>query len=365
MSNKKTNRSTRLLCLVLAVTLTLSSCAFIRKEPAYEPNLSETVQTSQTTESENETPIEEKTEAESETEKESISTEETFEIELEPITEEVTETEEETVVYYETMIIEEDIFGDYVAPETEPPETEMLNNGTDVTVPETDYDFPEYDPTVPSGNGHAPLALMYHLVLDEPFSELESLFVRPAELEGHIQALIEKGYAFIFADEYAYSDRKTVIMSFDDGYIDNYTEMFPIIKKYNVKVTVFMVAGYIGGGGYLDSAMIKEMADSGLVSFQSHTVSHAGLPSLSPDSQRYEFARSKEIIESITGREVKAICYPSGRFNDGVLAVASEYFEFGYTTVSRMSTAGYPALELPRLRVSRGMSKSYFKGLLP
>ncbi len=364
MTNKNSNKAIRSLCLLLLVVLTLSSCAFVKKEPPpVTADETDTVWVSNVTEAESETESEAEVESESETE--SVSAEETFEIELEPITETDTEAEEETRVYYETEIIVEDIFGDYVAPETEPPETEAPYREPYMTAPETDYDFPEYDPTVPSGNGYAPLALMYHLVLDEPFSELESLFVRPAELEGHIQALIEKDYAFIFADEYAYSDRKTVIMSFDDGYIDNYTEMFPIIKKYNVKVTVFMVAGYIGGGGYLDADMIREMADSGLVSFQSHTLNHAGLTSLSPDSQRYEFASSKEIIENLTGREVKAICYPSGRYNDGVLAVASEFFEFGYTTVSRTSTAGYPALELPRLRVSRGMSKSYFKSILP
>lgn len=362
MINKNTNKYLRLLCLLM-ILFTLSSCAYLRKEPITTQEETDEVQTSESTEAESES----ETESVSETESESTSVEETFEIELEPINEESTseESEEETVFYYETEIIEENIFGEYVAPETEPPQTEAPKREPDVTVPETDQDFPEYDPTVPTGNGYAPIALMYHLVLDEPFTELESLFVRPAELEGHIQALIEKDYAFIFADEYAYSDRKTVIMSFDDGYIDNYTEMFPIIKKYNVKVTVFMVAGYIGGGGYLNADMIKEMSDSGLVSFQSHTLNHAGLPSLSPDSQRYEFSRSNDIIESITGREVKAICYPSGRYNDGVLAVASEYYDFGYTTVSRTSTAGYPALELPRLRVSRGMSKGYFKSILP
>ncbi|MBQ7715680.1 MAG: polysaccharide deacetylase family protein [Clostridia bacterium] len=216
----------------------------------------------------------------------------------------------------------------------------------------------------PTEGGIAPLALMYHLILDEPYSALESLFVRPSELRGHIEALLEKGYTFIFADEYGAYDTKTVIMSFDDGYLDNYTEMFPIIKEYNVKVTVFMISDYINGGEYLSEDMIKEMSASGLVSFQSHTASHPSLATLGADALRNEFSTSNSVIEALTGRPVKAICYPSGQYNDLTLSVASEYYSFGYTTFSTNSTAGYPYLELPRLRVNRGYSKDYFASLI-
>ncbi len=252
----------------------------------------------------------------------------------------------------ETHVEEEHLFGNYTPPTTEA-ETQSPPQ-------------PTYSPSYPaSTNGTAPLALMYHLILDEPTSSLTNLFVRPSELEGHIQALLEAGYTFIFADEYDYYDTKTVIMSFDDGYVDNYTEMFPIIKKYNVKVTVFMIAGYIGGDGYMTRDMLREMSDSGLVSIQSHTESHPGLTSLSADSLRYEFDASRRELEEITGRKVRAVCYPSGRYNDTVLSVASEYYDFGYTTVSTTSTAGYPILALPRLRVNRGFSKSYFASMIP
>ncbi len=236
--------------------------------------------------------------------------------------------------------------------QTEEPETEEI----------TEDDTTEQDP--PETGGTAPLALMYHLILDEPYSALESLFVRPSELRGHIEALIEKGYTFIFADEYGMYDTKTVIMSFDDGYLDNYTEMFPIIKEYNVKVTVFMITDYINGGEYLSEDMIKEMSSSGLVSFQSHTASHPALTTLSEESLRNEFSTSNSVIEGLTGRPVKAICYPSGQYNDLTLSVASEYYSFGYTTVSTNSTAGYPYLELPRLRVNRGYSKEAFASLI-
>ena len=251
--------------------------------------------------------------------------------------------------------------------ETEPEEApaDALPDDTGASEDTDENDTPAYAPQdAPQDGSIAPLALMYHLVLDEPFSNLVDLFVRPSELRGHIEALLEAGYTFIFADEYAYSDRKTVIMSFDDGYLDNYTEMFPIIKEYNVKVTVFMISGYIGCDEYLTSEMMEEMSSSGLVSFQSHTESHPNLASLGEAELRYQFESSNKTIESITGRPVTALCYPTGAYNGLTTAVASDYYKFAYTTVSTVSTAGYPPLELPRMRVNRGWDKAYFATLI-
>lgn len=276
-----------------------------------------------------------------------------------------TETEPETEVETETsdglsegeIVIEEDIFGNYVPPETTSEEPEYTESTAVPTV--------SYTPSYPTSNGIAPIAFMYHLILDEPYSSLESLFVRPSELEGQIQALTEAGYTFIFADEYDRYDKKTVIMSFDDGYLDNYTEMFPIIKKYNAKVTVFMISAYIGGADYLTKDMIREMSASGLVSFQSHTHRHINVTAADNETLRNEFETSKREIKDLTGREVKALCYPTGAYNQNAMAVASEYFDFAYTTVSAVSTAGYDLMSLPRFRVSRGLSKGYFASILP
>lgn len=281
----------------------------------------------------------------------------------------------ETIENKET---ESAVTADTTPPATEPPATERetIESAPDdvewTPITETEEiniiggDTPTYDPApVPNSGGIAPLALMYHLILDQPYSALENLFVRPSELRGHIEALLEKGYTFIFADEFAYSDTKTVIMSFDDGYLDNYTEMFPIIKEYNVKVTVFMITDYIGGPDYLSESMIKEMASSGLVSFQSHTASHPALPTVSDDTMRYEFTSSNERLESLTGRPVKALCYPTGAFDARTVAIAQDYYNFAYTTVSTNSTAGYSLMELPRLRVNRGVSKEGFASMIP
>ena len=272
--------------------------------------------------------------------------------ETETETERITETETETETEPET---EAEI-------ETEPPEPEPPAPDPDLW----DVVTPQPDPTpyIPTGDGIAPLVLMYHCVSDT-VNGAENLHVRPSELRGHIEALIEKGYTFIFADEFGYSDRKTVIMTFDDGYTDNYTEMFPIIKEYNVKVTVFVISDWIEGSDFMTAAMIKEMSDSGLVSIQSHTANHYTLSSLGENELRDQFSRSKDRLESITGRSVKAISYPGGFYNAQTIEIAKEYYDFGYTTHSSNTTAGYSVYELPRIRVLRGMNKASMSYLIP
>lgn len=203
---------------------------------------------------------------------------------------------------------------------------------------------------------YSPVCLMYHSIYENPYSSLTGLFVRPSEFEDHLKTLDSLGYSYLFADEFQPTDSPSVILTFDDGYSDNYTDMFPILKKYNAKATIFMVAGSIDCKGYLTSEQIKEMADSGLVRFASHTYSHQNLTSMSEKTIREEFESSKQILAELTGYETNAICYPAGNVNEEVALIAEEYFYFGYTTVNSSYTGDCDPLQIPRLRVSRGMT---------
>lgn len=203
---------------------------------------------------------------------------------------------------------------------------------------------------------YAPSALMYHLILEEPYTNLTDLFVRPSEFEDHLQVLTAAGCEFLFAGEYGTTEGRSIILTFDDGYEDNYTEMFPILKKYGARATVFMITANINAPGYLTEDMIREMADSGLVRFESHTVTHPTLTSLSREGLQEQFAGSANRLYELTERYPTAICYPGGTVNDFVIGEATRYYTFGYTTVNSANTSGCNPLAIPRVRVSRGMS---------
>lgn len=218
-------------------------------------------------------------------------------------------------------------------------------------------------PTYPEGD-YEPKVFMYHLILDEPYSIYEDLFVRPSELEEQIGILDSLGYDYAFAEDYGIKPRPTAILTFDDGYEDNYTEMFPILKKTGAKATVFLATSLVGTDGYLTETQIREMSASGLVSFQSHTVSHCELSSMSADRIASELKNSIDYIESLTGQKVRALAYPAGRYSDAAVAEVSKYVDFAYTTKSPSNTPSSDALLLPRWRISRGCSAASFRSIV-
>lgn len=181
----------------------------------------------------------------------------------------------------------------------------------------------------------APKVFMYHLVLEQPFSDYTSLFVRPSALDAQVALLTRQNYRFLFAEEYEKTSTPSVILTFDDGYVDNYTEMFPILQKYGAKATVFLISDQIDKPGYLSREQILEMSASGLVSFQSHTKTHRDLTKLSEADIRTEFRYSKYVIESITGKPVKAVSYPEGQYTDKLTKIARDYFTRAYSTLPR------------------------------
>lgn len=173
---------------------------------------------------------------------------------------------------------------------------------------------------------------MYHCVADEPRYGDENLYVRPAQLEEEFEFLSSNGYTTLFAEEYeeAYGVHKPVILTFDDGYEDNYLELFPLLKKYNLKATIFVVAADVGHDDYLKDYQIKEMVKSGLVSIQSHTQNHTVLSDIDSESIDREFRASCAELAKITGKNVTALSYPGGYFDDEVIRIAKKYFTYCY-----------------------------------
>lgn len=200
-----------------------------------------------------------------------------------------------------------------------------------------------------------PAVLTYHCVLEEPTTADVALFVRPSEFEAQVKAIVDNGIDALFADEFSEVKKDSVIITFDDGYEDNYTHMFPILKKYNVKATIYMIGYKIGKPGYLTAEQIKEMSDSGLVQFGSHTLSHYSLKTLSEDKIIEELAGSRWLISQVTGKPVTTIAYPCGGYDERVKRIAAEYYVFGFTTQVGPYN-GQDAMEIPRCFVGRGAS---------
>jgi len=120
---------------------------------------------------------------------------------------------------------------------------------------------------------------------------------------------------------------KPIMITFDDGNIDFYTTVFPIIKERNIPVTLAIMTG-VGGKNYVIKEQLKEMNESGLVDIQSHTKYHAYLTRISKEERMPELQDSKAFIENLLGKKADVLFYPFGLHDDDVITDAQEA---GYT----------------------------------
>ena len=218
---------------------------------------------------------------------------------------------------------------------------------------------------VPSG--YAVPTLMYHAVSDDTWGTAE-LFVRPSEMERQLQYLTEHGYTTItFEDLYRIDEiEKPVLLTFDDGYDDNYEILFPLLKKYNCKATIFIITRSYEKGGdpsathKMTKKQMKELSDSGLVSIQSHTRTHRRLGELSADEQEAELRRSRLQLLRCTGKMPFVLCYPEGSYNRDTLALAPDFYQFGLKMTGGLYRTSDNPLLVNRYYISRNTTLSTF-----
>ena len=166
---------------------------------------------------------------------------------------------------------------------------------------------------------HKIVVLMYHSISDDG----RFFSIIPEAFERQIKFLIKKNFNIISLDNFELG-HKNVAITFDDGYEDNYLNVFPLLKKCNIKATIFLVTDLVGEHGYLNWEQINEMKNSGLVEFGCHTLSHPNLTEISEEFLIKELAESKEIIEEKLDKKCLYFSYPKGCFNKDVVKKVKE-----------------------------------------
>lgn len=164
---------------------------------------------------------------------------------------------------------------------------------------------------------------MYHSITD---NQANPYCISPRQFLLQMNTLNQEGYKTLTASELLNDwtrsipvPPKSVVLTFDDGYEDNYKNAFPTLKKYHLKATIFLATGLIGKKNYLTWNEIKEMYRSGLIDFESHTVHHPNLLKLSAQQQFAEFQQSKQAIESQLHNHVAVFAYPFGYHNRAMI----------------------------------------------
>ena len=186
--------------------------------------------------------------------------------------------------------------------------------------------------------GHeAPLfiALCFHEVTDDRPDD--KLAVSKGNFRKIIKELKNQGYWFLDSNDIIAIKKgemeqpaKGVFISFDDGYEDNYTNAFPIIRAEGVKATFFLPSSLISKPNRMNVNQLKEMAAYGMC-FGSHTVNHQELDKLSDDQIKKEMNDSKYVLQHDYGIKIESLAYPGGFQSELTLQEAAKNYEIAFT----------------------------------
>jgi peptidoglycan/xylan/chitin deacetylase (PgdA/CDA1 family) len=165
--------------------------------------------------------------------------------------------------------------------------------------------------------------LMYHSI-SEQVPEGNRLVVSAKTFDRQMRFLRQHRYnvvplalAALWVREKKKIPPKTVVITFDDGFKDNFTHAFPVLKKYGLNATLFIILDEVGRpqGDRLSWEEIRTMRDSGLFHFGSHTFSEKPLIHIrSEEEVKRQIFASKRSLEEKLGTRVYAFSYPEGMF---------------------------------------------------
>lgn len=217
--------------------------------------------------------------------------------------------------------------------------------------------------------------LMYHSV-----NHNEVFFtVSPDNFKKQIDYLNKKKYNVVslvsLADYLAKKDipAKTIVLTFDDGYKDNYFNVFPLLKKYKFPATIFLSTGFIGkekkSAGVLLPMLnweeIEEMHRSGLVDFQPHTINHLKLTKVSLNEAEREILESRDIVEKNLNKKCHFFAYPYGDCNEGIMEILSKSgFKGALALREGLISNNSDLLSLKRNSIDSSVGFSQFEGKL-
>lgn len=187
--------------------------------------------------------------------------------------------------------------------------------------------------------------LMYHYISEPPEDADEyrtDLSVPPQRFRQQLQYLKDNGFTTV--DLYDLSlavtarkalPEKPVILTFDDGYLDNYENAFPLLREFGFSGTFFIVTEFVDSGvpGYMTWPMIEEMAQAGM-RIENHSRTHADMSEQSRDSLVWQIQGAQETLTAHLGYTPRFFCYPGGRYDEDTIAMLEELDMWGAVTTA-------------------------------
>jgi len=193
-----------------------------------------------------------------------------------------------------------------------------------------------------------PVLLYHRIITDSAQMGHHGTYVRLKQLEAHFRYLKRNNYTAVTFEDLKFIDRfdpdkKYVVLTFDDGYRDNYTLLMPLLEKYGLKAVIYLVTHKAENSWdlkdegrtfpLLSKEQIIDMSRRG-IEFGAHTMNHVDLTQVGVEEAWKEITGSKKYIEELLGKPVNSFAYPYGRTNEAVKELVKKAgFVYGIGTV--------------------------------
>ncbi len=168
--------------------------------------------------------------------------------------------------------------------------------------------------------------LMYHMIGDIPDN---GAVLTEENFRAQLELIRKNGFHPItMAELHAYVTEgaplpeKPICITFDDGYADNYSMVYPLMKEYGYPWTVFVITGDVGKPGRLTWDELRDMAESRAVTIASHTATHPELAAISGEAARADMAAAQQALKDNLGIENRWLAFPYGSYDAEVIEIA-------------------------------------------
>lgn len=212
--------------------------------------------------------------------------------------------------------------------------------------------------------------LMYHHIQPEDVAKTlgqTALTVDSGVFDTQMQYLAQNGYTTLFANDFINAlinhtalPAKSVVITIDDGYEDNYIYALPVLQKYGLRANIMLASGLMGNSNMLSWDEVRNLKSSGLIYFTNHTWSHYSIGQGPQEKIEYEIDTAKAEIEQNTGQTVNVFTYPYGSISDNAIQTLQKKGYIGaFSEIPGTYQCDSFLETLHRTRIGNGSLSSY------
>ncbi|MEK7573825.1 MAG: polysaccharide deacetylase family protein [Patescibacteria group bacterium] len=212
--------------------------------------------------------------------------------------------------------------------------------------------------------------LLYHHIQPQSLAiekKQTALSVDSGIFDAQMNYLKYSGYTAITAEDLVNAlsshgnlPAKSILITIDDGYKDNFLYAFPILQKYGLIGNFMVPSGLLGGEDFMTWDDLKQISSSGFAFVVNHTWSHFPLPQGSVEKIKMEAGIARSDLVRATGQKINTFAYPYGSFDDKSIAVLrSEGFTGAFSTINGTTQCESFIMSLHRTHIGNAPLSSY------